>query len=69
MGMIPQDANLEKAVRQQKIVSVVSPDTNASRAFEVLAKNLVNEEQSQFVMKRGFSQFFSTMIYKRTYSF
>ena len=40
MGMIPQDANLEKAVRQQKIVSVVSPDTNASRAFEVLAKNL-----------------------------
>lgn len=67
MGMIPQDANLEKAVRQQKIVSVVSPDTNASRAFEVLAKNLVNEEQSQFVMKRGFSQFFSNIIYKRTY--
>jgi len=65
MGMIPQDVNLERAVRQQKIVSMAFPDTNASRAFETLAKNLVNEEQSQFVMKKGFSQFCSNMLYRR----
>lgn len=67
LGMIPQDVNIEKAVRQQKIVSVEMPESNASRAFEILAKNLVNEEQGQFVMRKGFSQFFSNMINKKRY--
>lgn len=64
-GMIPQDTSIERAVRQQKTVSLMAPDSNISRAFEVLAKNLVNDEQSQFVMRRGFSQFFSNILSKK----
>lgn len=63
-GMIPQDTNIEKAVRQQKTVSLTAPDSNISRAFEVLAKNLVNNEQNQFVMRKGFSQLFSNILNK-----
>lgn len=64
-GMIPQDTSIEWAVRQQKTVSLMAPDSNISRAFEVLAKNLVNDEQSQFVMRRGFAQFFSNILSKK----
>lgn len=64
-GMIPQDNSIERAVRQQKTVSLMAPDSNISRAFEVLAKNLVNDEQSQFVMRKGFSQLFSNILSKK----
>ncbi|MGN0292330.1 MAG: MinD/ParA family protein [Lachnospiraceae bacterium] len=63
-GMIPQDTNIEKAVRQQKTVSLMTPEANSSKAFEVLARNLVNDEQNLFVMKRGFSQLFSNILNK-----
>lgn len=64
-GMIPQDNNIEKAVRQQKTVSLSAPDSNVSRAFEVLANNLVSGEQNQFVMRRGFSQLFASILNSR----
>ena len=32
-GMIPQDAVIEKAVRQQKTVSLMAPESNISNAF------------------------------------
>lgn len=63
-GMIPQDTNIEKAVRQQKTVSLMTPEANSSKAFEVLARNIVNDEQNLFVMKRGFSQLFSNILNK-----
>ncbi len=64
-GMIPQDGSIERAVRQQKTISLVAPDANISRAFEVLAKNLVNNEQNEFVMRKGFSQLFTNILYKK----
>ena len=64
-GMIPQDAVIEKAVRQQKTVSLMAPESNISNAFRVLANNLVNEEQEQFIMRRGFSQFFSNILTRK----
>lgn len=63
-GMIPQDTNIEKAVRQQKTVSLMTPEANSSKAFELLARNLVNDEQNLFVMRRGFSQLFSNILNK-----
>lgn len=58
IGMIPQDTLLEKSVRQQKIVSLNAPDSNAARAFEVMAANLLHENHHELRMYSGIRQFF-----------
>lgn len=62
IGMIPQDMALEKSVRQQKTVSLNKPDSNAARAFEVLANNLLNAEQREVRLHGGIAQFFSWLV-------
>ena len=42
LGMIPQDVALERAIRQQKTVLQLEPNAKSSKAFEVLADNLMN---------------------------
>ncbi len=42
LGMIPQDAYMEKAVRQQKPVSMAYPDAKAAVSLENIAAKLVN---------------------------
>lgn len=64
LGMIPQDADLEKAVRQQKTVSLAYPDANATRAFEVLAKNLLNHEQNEPTLRKSFMQMLAGLVGK-----
>lgn len=64
LGMIPQDTLLEKAVRQQKTVSLAFPDAPATRAFEVLAKNLVNHERNEVVLKKSFVQMLAGLVGK-----
>lgn len=59
LGMVPLDMALEHAVRQQKVVSLEAPSSNAAHAFEVLADNLIHNEHKKVIMKRGISQFFS----------
>lgn len=58
-GMIPQDSTLEKAVRQQQPVSICAPASKSSRAFEVMASNILNNEQKQEKASLGISQLFS----------
>ena len=41
LGMIPADPTLEKAVRNQKTVSTVSPNAKSTKAFEIIAQNLM----------------------------
>ena len=43
-GGIVLDENLKKGVRQQKVVSELSPLTRASRNFAALARKIANEE-------------------------
>lgn len=64
LGMIPQDPELERAVRQQKTVSLQYPEAKATKAFEVLAKNLLNHEQNEVVFRRGFMQMLAGLIGK-----
>lgn len=62
LGMVPLDMALEKAVLQQKVVSLEAPASNAARAFEVLAGNLIYNEQKKVTIKKGISQFFSNFF-------
>ncbi len=59
MGMIPYDMALDRSVRQQKIVSIQVPEANASRAFSVMASNLINNECNEARMYGGIVQFLS----------
>ena len=65
LGMIPQDATLEKAVRQQKTVSLYEPNSNSAKAFERLASNLLEGTHEQAQMKWGISQIFSSFLNRR----
>ena len=62
LGMIPQDAALEKAVRQQQTVSLLEPNAKSAKAFEVLAGNLLNGTHNQVSMRRGVGQMFSGFL-------
>ncbi|MGN0352696.1 MAG: MinD/ParA family protein [Roseburia sp.] len=66
LGMIPQDGELETAVRQQKIVSMSAPYSKSARAFEVLASNLINNEHKEIRMNWGVTQLFSYFIARRS---
>ena len=64
-GGVPQDSNLEKAVRAQKIVSMEYPSSKSSKAFEEIAKKLMDDEDS--TKPRGFSirNFFDSFLKKQ----
>lgn len=65
LGMIPQDTALEKAVRQQKIVSIHEPNSDSAKAFEVLTSNLLDGTHHAAPMRRGIAQIFSHLLNKR----
>lgn len=60
-GMIPQDSALEKSVRQQKTVSLNAPSSKSAKAFEVMASNILNNEQKQVRISSGISHLFSNL--------
>lgn len=64
LGMVPQDVQLERAVRQQKTVSLSMPNSKSAKAFEILANNLVNDEQERYVMQKGISQLVKNFMNK-----
>ena len=65
LGMIPQDTALERAVRQQKIVSLNEPNSDSAKAYEVLTANLLNGTHHLAPMRRGISQIFSQLLNHR----
>lgn len=65
LGMIPQDAALERAVRQQKIVSLNEPNSDSAKAFEVLTTNLLEGTHHLAPMRRGIGQIFSQLLNRR----
>ncbi len=62
LGMIPQDNDLERSVRQQKTVSLNKPNADATKAFEVLATNLLEGTHHEVQMHRGIAQVFSSLL-------
>ena len=59
LGLVPQDPVIEKAVRQQQVVSIYDPASASSQAFAKIAESLVSGENRYYEMKGGFSR----MIY------
>ena len=47
LGMIPQDQELENAIRSQKIVSLERLKASSSQAFRILTDNFLNEKNEQ----------------------
>ena len=60
LGLVPQDTNIDKAVRQQQVVSLFDPQAPSAQAFAKIAESLVSGENRYFEMRGGFSR----MIYR-----
>ena len=60
--MIPQDIAVERAVRQQKIVSLVDANSNAAKAYEVLTNNLIEGTHDEAAIKWGITQLFTSFF-------
>lgn len=61
LGNIPMDPTLEKAVRSQKVVSLVMPQAKSSKAFNDITDRLLNENGNN-KPSRGITQIFSSLI-------
>ena len=64
LGMVPTDLAIDKAVRQQKTVSLYEPNSKSARAFEELAAKLLNEK-IQPRNRWGISQLFGNIFSKK----
>ena len=60
LGLVPQDVNIEKAVRQQQVVSLYDPQAPSAQAFAKIAESLLSGENRYYEIRGGFSQ----MIYR-----
>ena len=60
LGLVPQDPNIEKAVRQQQVVSLYDPQAPSAQAFARIAESLVSGENRYYEIRGGFSR----MIYR-----
>lgn len=65
LGMIPQDMEVENAVRSQKIVSVERPNAAASKAFQVLTGNYINHEHEAVTIHKGIAQLIINFLARR----
>lgn len=65
LGYVPSDAMVEKAVRQQKILSIYDPTSKAARSFEEIAKRLLGNESAALDEKRTISHVFSNFFNRK----
>lgn len=61
LGMIPMDPTLEKAVRNQRVVSIDYPQSRASKSFEALASKLLKKDEKEHY-KWGITQIFNSLL-------
>lgn len=62
IGFLPYDKNLEKAVIEQKPVTILYPKSNISKAFEKLADNILNNNEYNLNSQVGLSNLFSNIL-------
>ncbi|MBC7959346.1 MAG: MinD/ParA family protein [Vallitaleaceae bacterium] len=62
IGFLPYDRTLEKAVIEQKPVSILYPKSNISKAFEKLAENMLNNRVYDENQQVGLSNLFNNIL-------
>ncbi len=62
LGNVPMDASLERAVRNQQIISIVSPNAPAARAFSNLTDKLLNRPTGSVSARWGITQLFNSFL-------
>ncbi|MBR5127742.1 MAG: MinD/ParA family protein [Roseburia sp.] len=62
LGAIPQDSALEKAVRQQKPVSLSNPSSKSAEAFENIANAIMNGGNAVVSKKWGITKLINKII-------
>lgn len=62
LGAVPQDSALEKAVRQQKPVSIISPNAKSAEAFSSIANKIINGKEESTNTKWGIIKMFNKFI-------
>lgn len=61
LGMIPADPVLEKAVRNQKMVTLSAPNARSTKAFEIISQNLITgDDKNRY--RWGITQLFSSFM-------
>ena len=65
LGMIPQDAALERAVRQQKTVTMSDPNAKSAKAISCLTDHLLNGTRQKAPVRWGIAQMFSSFLSNR----
>ena len=62
LGMVPMDPALERAVRNQQIISITSPNAHSSRAFSALTDKLLNRSEEPQTIRFGITQLFNSFL-------
>ena len=65
LGLVPQDTNIEKAVRQQQVVSIYDPQAPSAQAYAKIAESLVSGENRYYEIKGGFSRMIYNFLNRR----
>lgn len=64
LGLVPKDEAIDKAVRAMKTVSLYEPKSPSSRAYELLASNLVNGANNYYNTHGGITRLIYSFINK-----
>lgn len=62
LGAVPQDSALERAVRQQKPVSLAFPNSKSAEAFESIANAIINGNDESINTKWGITKILNKFI-------
>jgi flagellar biosynthesis protein FlhG len=64
LGVIPNDDNVQKAIIKQKPVSILNPNSKASKAYENIASLMANEE-TVYSDRKGIANMFNELLRTR----
>lgn len=65
IGMVPADTAIDKAIRQQKPVTLAYPNAKSSQAYKIIANNLISGERQQMEVRKGITHIFSGLMSRK----
>lgn len=65
LGMVPADPMIDKAIRQQKPVSMSYPNAKSAKAYEIIADNLLNNVCNRPTAQKGIAELLTGFLTRR----